>query len=71
MSAQVYRVTEVVGSSPDGVDSAVRTAIARAAETLHNLDWFEVTEVRGRIEDGRIAEYQVGLKVGFRLDDSE
>jgi flavin-binding protein dodecin len=71
MSGQVYRVTEVVGSSPDGVDAAVRTAIARAGETLHNLDWFEVTEVRGRIEDGRIAEYQVGLKVGFRLDDSE
>lgn len=69
MSGQVYRVTEVVGSSSDGLDPAVRTAVARAAETLHNLDWFEVTEVRGRIEDGRIAEYQVGLKVGFRLDD--
>ena len=69
MSGQVYRVTEVVGSSADGLDSAVSTAVARAAETLHNLDWFEVTEVRGRIEDGRIAEYQVGLKVGFRLDE--
>ncbi|MBR7829477.1 dodecin domain-containing protein [Actinospica sp. MGRD01-02] len=71
MSGQVYRVTEVVGSSAEGVDAAVRTAVARAGETLHNLDWFEVTEVRGRIEDGRIAEYQVGVKVGFRLDDSE
>jgi hypothetical protein len=69
MSGHVYRVTEVVGSSSEGLDSAVRTAVARAAETLHNLDWFEMTEVRGRIEDGRVAEYQVGLKVGFRLDE--
>jgi hypothetical protein len=69
MSGHVYRVTEVVGSSADGLDAAVRTAVARAAETLHNLDWFEMTEVRGRIEDGRVAEYQVALKVGFRLDE--
>lgn len=70
MSGHVYRVTEVVGSSTEGIDSAVSTAVARAAETLHGLDWFEVTEIRGRIEEGRIAEYQVGLKVGFRLDES-
>jgi hypothetical protein len=69
MSGHVYRVTEVVGSSAEGVDTAVRTAVTRAAETLHGLDWFEVTEIRGRIEEGRIAEYQVGLKVGFRLDE--
>lgn len=70
MSGHVYRVTEVVGSSSEGVDDAVRTAVARAAESLRGLDWFEVTEVRGRIEGGRVAEYQVGLKVGFRLDES-
>ena len=70
MSGHVYRVTEVVGSSSEGVDAAVRTAVARAAETLHGLDWFEVTEVRGRIADGQVAEYQVGLKLGFRLDES-
>ena len=70
MSGSVYRVTEVVGSSAEGVDKAIRTAVERAAQTLHGLDWFEVTEVRGRIEDGRIAEYQVGLKVGFRLDEA-
>ncbi len=70
MSGHVYRVTEVVGSSAEGIDDAVRTAIARASETLHGLDWFEVTEIRGRIEDGRIDEYQVGVKVGFRLDES-
>jgi flavin-binding protein dodecin len=69
MGEHVYRVTEIVGSSPVDVESAVRAAIARAAETLHGLDWFEVTEVRGRISDGRIAEYQVCLKVGFRLDE--
>jgi flavin-binding protein dodecin len=69
MSGHVYRVTEVVGSSAEGVDPAVRTAVARAAETLHGLDWFEVTEIRGRIEEGRISEYQVALKVGFRLDE--
>jgi flavin-binding protein dodecin len=69
MSGHVYRVTEVVGSSTEGVDHAVRTAVGRAAETLHGLDWFEVTEIRGRIEEGRISEYQVALKVGFRLDE--
>lgn len=70
MSGNVYRVTEVVGSSAEGVDKAIQTAVERAAQTLHGLDWFEVTEVRGRIADGRIAEYQVGLKVGFRLDEA-
>ncbi|HEX4787892.1 MAG TPA: dodecin [Actinospica sp.] len=70
MSGHVYRVTEIVGSSSTGVDEAITKGIARAAETLHGLDWFEVTEVRGRIENGRISEYQVGLKVGFRLDAS-
>ena len=68
MSGHVYRVTEIVGSSAEGVDAAIQTAVTRAAQTLHGLDWFEVTEVRGRIADGQIAEYQVGLKVGFRLD---
>lgn len=68
-SGHVYRVTEIVGSSPDGVDAAVRAGIDRAAQTLHGLDWFEVTQVRGRIEEGRVEEFQVCLKVGFRLDD--
>ncbi len=70
MSGSVYRVTEIVGSSSEGIDSAVRAALARAAETLRGLDWFEVTEIRGRIQDGRVDEYQVGLKVGFRLDET-
>ncbi|WP_320774556.1 dodecin [Streptomyces sp. CRN 30] len=70
MSNHTYRVTEIVGTSPDGVDQAVRNGISRASETLRNLDWFEVTQVRGLIEEGQVAHWQVGLKVGFRLEDS-
>ncbi|MFE2034757.1 dodecin [Streptomyces scopuliridis] len=69
MSHHTYRVTEIVGSSHEGVDDAIRNGIARAAQTLRGLDWFEMTEVRGHIVDGDIEHYQVGLKVGFRLDD--
>lgn len=71
MTNHTYRVTEIVGTSPDGVDQAIRNGIGRASQTLRNLDWFEVTEVRGQIENGRIEHYQVGLKVGFRLEDEE
>ena len=70
MSERTYRVTEIVGTSPESVDAAIRNAIKRAGETLRHLDWFEVTEVRGQIVDGDVAHYQVGLKVGFRLEDS-
>ena len=70
MTERTYRVTEIVGTSPDTVDAAIRNAIKRAGETLRHLDWFEVTEVRGQIVDGEVAHYQVGLKVGFRLEDS-
>ncbi len=68
MPGHTYRVTEVVGTSADGVDDAIKGAITRAAETLHGLDWFEVTEIRGHITDGQVGHVQVGLKVGFRLD---
>jgi flavin-binding protein dodecin len=68
MSSNIYSVSEIVGSSTEGIDDAVRGAVARAGQTLHNLDWFEVTDIRGRIEDGR-CRFQVTLKVGFRLDD--
>ncbi|MEW2497891.1 dodecin [Streptomyces nodosus] len=71
MSDHTYRVTEIVGSSPEGIDQAIRNAVTRASHTLRKLDWFEVTQVRGRIEDGQIEHYQVGLKVGFRLEDDE
>ncbi|MFF8955056.1 dodecin [Streptomyces sp. NPDC014894] len=69
MSNHTYRVTEIVGTSPDGVDQAIRNGISRAHQTLRGLDWFEVTQVRGSIADGRVEHYQVGLKVGFRLED--
>ncbi|MBA2947040.1 dodecin [Streptomyces himalayensis] len=71
MTNHTYRVTEIVGTSPEGVNQAIRNGIARANETLRHLDWFEVTQVRGQIENGEIQHYQVGLKVGFRLEDGE
>jgi dodecin len=71
MSNHVYKITEVVGSSPEGIDPAIRNAIARAAETTRHLDWFEVTEIRGYVSEGTVAHYQVGLKIGFRLEPSD
>ena len=68
MSAHTYKLVEIVGSSPNSQDEAIRNAIAEAAKTLHNLDWFEVVESRGHLADGKIAHFQVKLKVGFRLD---
>ena len=69
MSDHVYKIVELVGSSTKGTDDAIQQAIARASKTLSNLDWFEVAETRGHILDGRVAHYQVVLKVGFRLED--
>jgi flavin-binding protein dodecin len=70
MANHTYRLTEVVGSSPDSIEAAIRNAIDRAARTLRNLDWFEVTQVRGQVENGQVEHFQVGLKVGFRLEDA-
>ena len=69
MANNVYRVTEIVGSSEQGVDDAVRNGVRRAARTLREVDWFEVTEVRGHVENGEVAHFQVGLKIGFKLED--
>jgi dodecin len=63
-----YKIAEIVGTSPTGVDEAIRNGLGRASKNLHGLDWFEVTEVRGHLEDGKVAHYQVGMKVGFKLD---
>ena len=68
MSDHVYKTIEITGSSPSDLDAAIRSAIAKASETLRNLDWFELTMVRGHIENGAIAHFQATLKVGFRLD---
>jgi flavin-binding protein dodecin len=70
MTNHTYRVTEVVGTSPEGIDTAIRNALARAGDTLRNLDWFEVTQIRGQIDGSDVAHWQVGLKVGFRLDET-
>ena len=69
MSDRVYSVSEIVGSSAESIDDAIKGAIARASKTLHNLDWFEVSDILGRIEDGNRCHFQVKLKVGFRLDE--
>lgn len=69
MSEQTYRITEVAGSSSDGLDQAIRNGIKQVSQTVRNLNWFEVTEIRGHIEDGEIAHYQVGMKIGFRYED--
>ena len=69
MANHTYRVTEIVGTSPDSVHQAIRNGVARAAQTLRNLDWFEATQIRGQIVDGEVEHFQVTMKVGFRLDD--
>ena len=71
MSDHTYRVTEIVGTSPESVQQAIRNGVARASQTLRNLDWFETTEIRGHLADGEIKHFQVTLKVGFRLDDED
>jgi dodecin len=68
MTDNVYSISEIVGSSTEGIDDAIKGAVSRASKTLHNLDWFEVTGMRGRNEDGR-CHFQVTVKVGFRLDE--
>jgi hypothetical protein len=68
MANHVYSISEVVGTSPDGIDAAVSNAVTQAARTVRNLDWFEVKDVRGQIVDGAIAHWQVTVKLGFRLE---
>ena len=68
MGNHVYKMVEIVGSSTTGTDDAIRNAIATAAATLRHLDWFEVVQTRGHLVDGRVAHYQVTLKVAFRLE---
>ena len=70
MTDRTYRVTEIVGTSPDGIEAAIHNGVRRAAQTLRHLDWFAITESRGQIRDGEVAHYQVGKKVGFRLEDA-
>lgn len=69
MSNHIYKKVELVGSSPNSIEEAVQNAIAKASQSLRGLRWFEVVETRGQIEDGRIAHWQVTVKVGFTLED--
>jgi flavin-binding protein dodecin len=68
MSDHVYKVVELVGSSAKSIEDAIDTAVGRADETLRNLRWFEVVQIRGHVDDGRVSHYQVILKAGFTLD---
>jgi len=68
MSHHTYKVIEIVGSSPVSIDDAIKNAVSRASTTLNNLNWFEVVETRGHIENGQVAHFQVVLKIGFRLE---
>ncbi len=68
MSTHTYKHIELTGSSDKGIEEAVQNALAKASETIDNLRWFEVTDTRGHIEDGRIAHWQVTIKVGFTLE---
>ena len=70
MVDHVYRVTEIVGTSTEGLDAAIRNGLDRAAKTLRHIDWFEVVSTRGHLEEGKIHHFQVTMKVGFRLDDA-
>jgi hypothetical protein len=69
MADHVYKVVELVGTSKDSVTAAIDTAITKAAATLRHLDWFEVEHIRGHIDSGKVAHYQVTLKAGFRLEE--
>lgn len=68
MSEHVYKLIELTGSSPEGIQPAIENAISKASNSLHNMRWFEVTETRGHIDNGKVAHWQVSLKVGFTLD---
>ena len=69
MAEHVYKKIEIVGSSPNGMEAAVHNALARASKTIRNMRWFEVTETRGYLEDGKVEHWQVTLKIGFTLEE--
>lgn len=69
MSHRTYSVSEIVGTSPDGTDAAIRSALERAAATIRNIEWFEVVSTRGHADESGVLHFQVTLKVGFRLED--
>ena len=71
MTDRTYGVTEIVGTSTDGIDEAIRNGVKRASRTVRNLDWFQATEIRGHIVEGQIEHFQVTMKIGFRIEEAE
>ena len=71
MSDRTYRVTEIVGTSPESAQQAIRNGVSRASRTLRHVDWFETTQVRGHVVDGEVEHFQVTIKVGFRLEEPD
>lgn len=71
MSERTYRVTEIVGTSTESVQDAIRNGVSRASKTIRHLDWFEATEIRGHIDNGEVGHFQVTMKVGFRLEGDD
>ncbi|WP_206446863.1 dodecin [Agrococcus sp. KRD186] len=71
MSSHTYSVSEIVGTSPDGMDAAIRNGIERAGQTIRNIDWFEVVSVRGHADDEQVLHFQVTIKVGFKLEEPQ
>ena len=69
MDNRTYGVSEIVGTSTDSIQQAIRNGVARASRTVRNLDWFDVGEIRGHIDDGQVAHFQVQMKVGFRIEE--
>ncbi len=69
MPSRTYSLTEIVGTSPDGVDQAIRNGVERAGKSVRHIDWFEVTQIRGYVRDGDVDHFQVTMKIGFRLED--
>ena len=69
MTDHVYKIVEIVGSSPDSIEDAIQRAIARASQTIREIRWFEVLSTRGHVEDNKVGHYQVTLRIGFTLED--
>jgi flavin-binding protein dodecin len=69
MTAHTYKLVELVGSSPSSTDEAIRNAVAKASATVKHIDWFQVIETRGHVDAGKVAHFQVTVKVGFRIED--
>ena len=70
MESHIYKIVEIVGTSPQSVEDAIQRGIARASQSLRNIGWFQVTETRGHVVDGKVIHFQVTIKIGFTLEDS-